>query len=415
VAVFRLGGWTVTLPLETHQPFATARGRLSADLFGGEYAVSVRLPNGSEIAVGAFTVFAPPPPPPVTSLYVLASPEESIGGPHRIAAGSIGADGTVTFPATLLTTGGLSARNHSDTGLAVSPDGSFLFVGHNSSNQVEAFARQPDGSLVSTSIVSGVTTASSIVAHPTLPLIYVADLDRELGSYIRVFGYSGSGVLSLVQTVATAPELRGIALAGGGSFLVTTHMGFSFGDPPFSRVDVYGVDADGHLEEAPVDSDTPADAGRFDDVVVDPASGNIFVKDLDRGIYGFGLSSMGALMPLNGGLPYLADGSFVFDVKIANGALFVLFRPAESNGSVVTTFAVQPAGLIQANSLNVGGESQKLAVTEDGTMLFTSDRGVPSVRSFTVDAGLALTEVATSPLIVLLNPGEVLGRLIVMK
>lgn len=67
VAVFRLGALEVQLPLKTHKPFNTAKGRLASDMYGGLYLVFIRQPDGSEFEVGVFTVFGEAAPPPSVS------------------------------------------------------------------------------------------------------------------------------------------------------------------------------------------------------------------------------------------------------------------------------------------------------------------------------------------------------------
>ena len=406
VAIFRLGGIVKILPLETHHPYSTARGRLAADMVGGEYTVSVRLPNGTEIALGSFTVLGPPSPS-WPSLYVLAS-SDGFAGPHRIAEGTINADGTVSFPATLRDTNGLSNLNSSDSGLAVSSDRAWLFVGHNESNLVEAFARQPDGSLISTSTIP-IQTAGSIIAHPTLPMIYVADLTRPTPSFIKALSYTPGGILAVSQTVATPDELRGIALTADGAFLITTHIGFF---STANRVEVYAVDAAGHVSATPVDTEFPLDAGRIADVVVDAATGGVYIKDLDRGIYGYHLDGSGALTPMNGGVPFPVSGNFLHDVKAANGRLVAL----SGFGSVfIDVFEIQPAGLALASTLAVHDGQQRLAVTADGTTVFASSRLFDGyVRSYAVSPTLAIAEVPGSPAVVP-AAGLNLGRLIATK
>lgn len=59
VAVFRLDGSEVVLPGRTHVSYSTMQGRLSPDMFGGEYSVFVRQPDRTEFEIGPFTVLAP--------------------------------------------------------------------------------------------------------------------------------------------------------------------------------------------------------------------------------------------------------------------------------------------------------------------------------------------------------------------
>ncbi len=59
VAVFRLNGTEVIIPLKTHKPYNTAQGNLPAGMGGGDYQVSVRQPGGAEFVVGMFKVLAP--------------------------------------------------------------------------------------------------------------------------------------------------------------------------------------------------------------------------------------------------------------------------------------------------------------------------------------------------------------------
>jgi hypothetical protein len=64
VAVFKLDGLETVLPLRTHKPYNTAQGRIDPNMYGGDYSVFVRQPNGTEIEIGLFTVLGPTAPPP---------------------------------------------------------------------------------------------------------------------------------------------------------------------------------------------------------------------------------------------------------------------------------------------------------------------------------------------------------------
>ncbi|MDH3688362.1 MAG: M23 family metallopeptidase [Gammaproteobacteria bacterium] len=64
VAVFKLGGLEVLLSGRTRKPYNTMQGRLAPDMFGGEYTVFVRQPDGTEFEIGLFTVLGPTAPPP---------------------------------------------------------------------------------------------------------------------------------------------------------------------------------------------------------------------------------------------------------------------------------------------------------------------------------------------------------------
>jgi hypothetical protein len=60
-AVFRLGGSETVVDLRTHKPYNTANG-IVPDIGGGDYAVSVRQPSGTEFEIGLFTVTGEPTP-----------------------------------------------------------------------------------------------------------------------------------------------------------------------------------------------------------------------------------------------------------------------------------------------------------------------------------------------------------------
>jgi hypothetical protein len=68
VAVFRLNGTEMVIPLKTHKPWNTAKGMLPADMGGGDYEVSVRQPGGTEFVVGMFKVLAPVVEPTVPTI-----------------------------------------------------------------------------------------------------------------------------------------------------------------------------------------------------------------------------------------------------------------------------------------------------------------------------------------------------------
>lgn len=84
VAIFRLGDIEFEIPLKTHWPFNTARGRLADGMYNGLYAVSVRQPSGAEFSIGDFKLYGGDEGP--TSI--------SYGFSNTVyAEGTIGSDG----------------------------------------------------------------------------------------------------------------------------------------------------------------------------------------------------------------------------------------------------------------------------------------------------------------------------------
>lgn len=63
-AFLRLGDYEFPVPLRTHKPFDTAKGRIPDDAYNGTYDVVVRQPTGLEFPIGTFTVVGSIPPPP---------------------------------------------------------------------------------------------------------------------------------------------------------------------------------------------------------------------------------------------------------------------------------------------------------------------------------------------------------------
>lgn len=116
VAVFRLAGLEVKLPLRTHKPFNSAHGWLAPNMYGGEYKVFVRQPGGTEIGVGSISVFGASAPPPSIApatgapgdAFTITDPLARIQGGDMAFFYAEGTDPAVGVPA---------------EGVVVSPDG----------------------------------------------------------------------------------------------------------------------------------------------------------------------------------------------------------------------------------------------------------------------------------------------------
>lgn len=344
---------------------------------------------------------------PADRLHAILAPFGGVGT-QSISSFDIGAGGALAFLYSSVA-GGEHDGGESLAGFAASRDGRLVFVGHPASREIEAFGRRSDGSLVSTDIVATRNNGAVVIeAHPTLPLLYVADFSFRTGPFeVTVFSYDRRGALTPIQTIAVARDLRDIDLTDDGRFLVAAHIGFI---AP-ARLDVYSIGIAGTLTSIPVASMLPAGAGRISDVVA--AGGRVYGIDLDRGIYAYDLAAGGMLTPLNAGLPFRVRGSFLADASVKGDRLVALSLSPVDRTTHLEVFPIIVDGLGTPTVASVQDVLFLMALNRDGTAAFAVSRGFVEhrVRSFRIDPD-ANVAVVGDPLSFSAAPGAPVGLLV---
>jgi DNA-binding beta-propeller fold protein YncE len=276
-----------------------------------------------------------------------------------------------------------------DVAAAASPDGKLVFVGHNSSDTVEAFLVNNDGSVVTPG--STVTSRlASIAPHPTLPIIYSSDLGSVITPpyrecHLKRSSYNNvTGALTFVASVVVADECRGMAVSPDGQYVVTTHI--------LGRIQIHTLDSNGAIISS---ASHPISGGRPVDVVFDPTGSYFYVADLDQGIFAFSFNSG---TPTVLASPYAVG--FTHDSAMSPENLLVVTTLGQAPFTTdIRRFQVGAGGLLTSLPVvTILNNCQNSAITKDGRTLLLTCRDVSQIRSYQIDpVTFALTEAAGSP------------------
>jgi len=371
---------------------------------GGGSAGGARILGGG--STGPSTGLGPPADP---MLYVLMTPDNPTGtpAPESISAARIDAAGALVPLPSPIATHGTGDQNRSHSGFAVSADRRFLFVGHNLSDAVEAFASRTDGTLVAVSPTAGVLGASYIGVHPTRPVIYVTRYKASPPtSMVDVMMYSQSGALAPLQALSVAESVRGIALDPTGRYLAMAHMFGAGTGVAIYLLDPSGTPAPGALQSVPLSGGRPAA------VTYDRTGTRLYVRDLDRGIYAFSVGAQGTITALNNGTPYPVGG-FPSDF-VAHPTIDMLYVLTAFT-SEIKPFRIEPSGTLSAEPpVALNDNCQHMAIARTGRALFLTSRAQSRVHAFTIQATGTLTPVVGSPFS-FTNPAGGTGAIVVSE
>ncbi len=315
-----------------------------------------------------------------SSVYATAQGSDSVSQFRR------NADGSLSFVACFANAGANGCADPSPgqspltdpQGVAVSPDGTSVYVVARSSDSISHFSRDPDGTLhfggcIAGGGAHGCTNPSvgnnpfggpwSVVVSPGAGTsVYVTSLNEDS---VSEFTRTGNGSLTFAGCVAdggingcTDPSpgndpLRGatgIAVSSGGtSVYVTSNTGVSH----FTRAMGGGLTFAGCIADVGAEGCTDPSPGQFplgtpDDVVVSPDGGNVYVNGNTLASFTRG-----------------AGGSLAFTTCFANGGAGGCVDPSPGNALL--------------------GTGSSLALDAQGTRLYVPDQnsgGNGSLSSF---------------------------------
>ena len=293
-----------------------------------------------------------------------------------VASGALTPAGSVPSPG-----GGLS-------GIALTPDGKFLYQADYSVAQIRGYAVAADGSLTP-------LAGSPFPAVGALGLTATAD-----GKYLYVAG-DNSGTIagfSIGADGALTPlpgspypavsDLYGIASSPDAKLLyaVTTN------GP--TRIVGYSIGANGALTAVPATMPVPGTSARA--VVFSPDGRQLYVSQYaEDAVAVFDVAASGALTAVGGSPFTVGDAPYGLAMAPGGGALFV----AASSDSSFSSFPIADNGSLGAASSTVpaGTSPYAGAVSPDGRFLYTTGGSNPTAYGFSVGTSGALAALAGSP------------------
>jgi len=222
------------------------------------------------------------------------------------------------------------------TGMAVTPDGKFLYVSSSNSFWIAAYARDSSTGLLSAIAGSPFPTGQlhtpqAIAVRPDGNFLYVADEDFNT---IEIYGIAKDGVLSLVPSQAsTGDGPFWIAIDPADSFLYVTNQ-------RDATISAFGINPDGTLESIGI-FHLP---GEPQGIAVDPSGRFVYVVSGSL-ISAFTIDLAAGSLSSIAGSPYMA-GDSLQRVQIDSSGSFLYVTNSQT--SQVFAFQIDPvSGALQ--------------------------------------------------------------------
>jgi 6-phosphogluconolactonase len=279
------------------------------------------------------------------------------------------------------------AAGNSSMGIAVTHNGSLLYVATNGSNTVSAYAIGSSGLLtpLSTPTFAAGAYPWGIAATPNGSFLYTTTTGSN-----TVSGYAigSSGLLTPLSTPAfsTGPNPHGIAVTPNGSFLYVTN--YNSG-----TVSGYAIGPDGIL--------TPLSTPSFDTgslpegIIVTPNGSFLYVTSVGSGtVWAYSIGADGLLTPLSTrsfaaeeyprGMAITPDGSLLYVTNYLSDS--------------VSAYAIGSGGLLTPLStirFAAGSLPWGIAVTPDGSSIYLANLGGNSISAYTIGSGGLLTPIGS--------------------
>jgi DNA-binding beta-propeller fold protein YncE len=275
-------------------------------------------------------------------------------GHGEVAAFSIGGDGSLAP---------IDAESRAGTnfyGVAVSPDGRFVYAAdNNTASSIFTYSRASDGTLT--------PIASSAPATVSLGGLAMASDGRHLyataagKNLVLTYSIAADGSLSTApgSAVPGGPSPYGIALSPDGRFLYVVSSG------PGSEIRTYAIAADGSLSA--VGSPVPSQGDRALGLNVTPDGEHLYVANYDSSNLGaFSIGADGTPAPLAGSPVALTGAPGAIGIDATGDRLYV------PDGSAPGTFVLSldssglPAQLAGSPfPTGMTGEFQSVALSPD--------------------------------------------------
>lgn len=296
-----------------------------------------------------------------------------------VASGALTPAGSVPSPG-----GGVS-------GIALTPDGRFLYQADYSTAQIRGYAVAADGSL--TPLAGSpfpAVEALGLTATADGKYLYAAADDASAG--VAGFSIGSDGALTPLpgSPYPAVANLYGIASSPDSRLLYAV----STGGP--TRIVGYSIGANGALTTVPATMPVSGTSARA--VVFAPDGRRLYVSHYSEdSVAVYDVSASGALTEI-GGSPFTVDNApYGLAMAPSGGALFVAASSSVDNG--FSSYPIAGDGSLGAASSAVpaGASPYAGAVTPDGRFLYTTGGSNPTAYGFSVGASGALTALGGSP------------------
>ena len=268
----------------------------------------------------------------------------------------------------------------SSKGAVATPDGRYLYVSNEASNDISQYAIAGDGTLkaLEPATVAAGTAPFGLAVSPGGAHVYVADQDDNA---IRVYDVGADGTLTLASRRAAETKPVQVALSPDGRSAYATNS-------RSGSVSQYSVAADGSLSPK-----TPASvpAGPTPvGITVSPDGANAYVADqvTSGSIAQFSIAANGTLSPLSPAL--VPTGSLPEGVLATAGGVYA----ANLGDDTISQYDALPGGALRAKPagpVDSPASPFGLALAPGGRSLYVAAFGAAAVGQYDVGSDGALS------------------------
>jgi DNA-binding beta-propeller fold protein YncE len=265
-------------------------------------------------------------------------------------------------------------------GAVAAPDGRFLYVSNESSNDISQYAIAADGTLtpLAPATVAAGNMPFGLAVSPGGEHVYVANQDDNT---IGVYDVGAGGTLTLASSAAAETRPVQVALSPDGNSAYATNA-------TSDSVSQYDVGADGSLSPK-----TPASvpAGPTPvGIAVSPDGANAYVADqvVSGSIAQFSIGADGALSPLDPAL--VATGSQPEGVVAGNAGVYV----ANLGADTISQYDAGPGGALAPKAAGPIASADSpfgLAIAPGGGSLYVAAFGAAAVAQYDIGSDGALS------------------------
>lgn len=243
----------------------------------------------------------------------------------------------------------------SPDGVAVSPNGDYLYVTNYGSNTISAFAGGADGNIASTPVscsacsnTSYFSAPTGVAVSPNGKYVYVAN---SASNTVSAFTIGSGGALSFTGSYNTGASPERIAISPDGNYLYVTNTYNSV-----DSVSGFIIGSNGTLSEVSGSACRPSSAS------------NCF-----------------------------ATGSDPFGIVVGhNSSVLYVANSGSSGAHGISAFSIGSGGVLTSDgTYATGSQPHGIAIAPSGDSLYVTNYGSNSVSAFSIGSGGGLTSIAT--------------------
>jgi DNA-binding beta-propeller fold protein YncE len=331
-----------------------------------------------------------PPAASATQVYVTGS--GSTG--NSVSPFSVGSDGSLTP----ISCGSSCTTGTAPIGVAMTPNGQYLYTANASSASISAFSVGSSGSLTPVSC-SGCTTGTTpygIAVSPSGQYVYTAN---QTSNTVSPFSIGSDGALTAISCSGTncntGTKPYGVAVTPNGQYLYTANA-------TSATVSAFSIGSDGAPTSIACGSCT---TGTLPEGIAISPNGQ-YLYTANRGsssgaISVFSIGSNGSLTSLSCGTGCNLSTTGAFSLAISPNGSYLYATVRNSGSPRVAVFSIGSNGLLtpvacSGTNCNTGTNPGGVAVTPASTFAFASVFSTSKVNPYSIGSDGALTPVSCS-------------------